>query len=675
MKKVIYLEGNDLYLSKRYLKDFFSIKTIEYWNEESGVIKQPIDGEAFFLYKSIPHRSRKKLLPADKIISTELKNAAESKIKTLLHDAYWFQFTTYKPIYETESSFTIEQITRFSRLHSVFQSIIELKKTEGFRNLIILQKVFNDFFPGKYKTKQAFSQAILKAVVDGIMSVAMDKRTFGNNNRDKKELTPQIDYVISQLVACNGMMTNAVMLEKANEYFREKGFGQYSLSWMKKQRCEWLKNPEIYKARYGQIQAQRQMPYASLKNANYTHIQWQVDGVTLPFWEDKFHRSVLVIVIDNCSKKIIGYAIGRTENSDTIKAAIRNAVENTGVLPFELVMDNHSFTQTQSAFNFESLLNKVGATLTKTSNPRQKIIVERYIQHLNSLFKSYYGYLGQSIRSKSIEAIASEELRAEYAKNFLQHDKVIATTVAVIESYNNKPQKGKTPNQVFDECSHPHPITLSEFHKAELLPNQLLKKIDRGQINIMRGIEKFEYQLPAALYSQWNNETVVVTHDSLQDGIYLFNKVSGKGIVHLEQKQKINNAKAIQSDADQKELYKNNGRIKGILTQGRKQIEDIRDKALNIDKEAYLKVSALVTPKNIIKELEQNANLKRLVEDNGVIINELDTTEQGFDIPASLKPAKKNSNPFTVTNSEIKVIDPTKYIDNDKAAISCTNGR
>jgi hypothetical protein len=141
--------------------------------------------------------------------------------------------------------------------------------------------------------------------------------------------------------------------------------------------------------------------------------------------------------------------------------------------------------------------------------------------------------------------------------------------------------------------------------------------------------------------------------------------VNGEGIAYLRQKQKMNNAKAIQTDEDVEGYNKHTGRLKGIETQARKELELIRDKALNIDPEAYERVNALTTPKDIIKQLEQDANLRLLAENNGVIISGLDSTEQSFDLPASLKPAKKNSNPFTVTNSEIKVIDPTKYIDND----------
>jgi len=665
MNKTVHIQDEDLYLSKRFLKTFVTVKAIEAWNKIDDVYKVNIDSEIFFLYKSIPFRTRKKLPSPDKIITQETKKGIRFKVSELLHAAYYFNHATFKSFYEKESSFTTSQVTKFAQLHSVFQAIIELKKSEHFRQLTILHETFNEFFPGKYKTKQAFSQAILKAQVDGIMNVAMDKRTFGNNDRTKRKISSAIDYAISALVASNGKFTNAIMLEKANKYFEENGLGHYSLSWMKKQRREWLKNPEIYKARYGQTEAQKILPYASLKNANYTHVQWQVDGFTLPFWEDKFHRSTLVFVIDNCSKKVIGYAIGNTENSEVIKNAIRKAVYNTGVLPYELVMDNHSFTQTQAAFNFELLIKKVGGILTKTSNPRQKVIVERYIQNLNSLFKEYPGYLGQSIRSKSIEAFASDELKTEYAKNFKSKNEIVSITSAVIGKYNDKPQRGKSPNTVYLENQHPSPIKLNQFHRAELLPYQIVKKIDRGQINIMRGIEKYEYSLPAELYQQWNNEYVVVMHDNLQDGIYLYNKINGEGIAFLRLKEKINNAKALQTSKDIHGLYKNKGKLKGIETGARKQLEHVRDEALNIDPEAYEKVNRLTTPKNVIKELQESSEARYAAQENGAILNQLDSHIEKTDLPISLRPKKKNSNPFTANNSKLEVIIPGEDMQDD----------
>lgn len=181
----------------------------------------------------------------------------------------------------------------------------------------------------------------------------------------------------------------------------------------------------------------------------------------------------------------------------------------------------------------------------------------------------------------------------------------------------------------------------------------------------MRGVLKYEYQLPAHLFQKWNNQTVIITHDALEDGIYLYNKYNGEGIVYLKQKGKINNAKALQTSEDITALNKNKGRLTGIKSQAIKQLENIRDEALNIDHEAYLSVNAMTTPKDVRKELEQNSNLKMLLESKGVIVNNLPTESESFNTPASLQPKKIDKNPFTAPNNKIELIDPTKVLDDE----------
>jgi len=623
MNGLIYINSVGLYLSKQYLKSFATSKTMEFWGEKMGVIKEIIESENYYLYKTIPYRTRKKLPSPEKIISDHKKGYTQDLIKSSLHKAYWYSFSKFTSQYLNGTGLTTEKATRCARLHSCFTTILELKSETGLRDLQQLHQAFNELFPGKYKTKEALSQAILKAKVDGIERVAIDKRIFGNNDREKKSNTPQVDYVTGLLVKNGSKYSNAEMLEKANAYFVSQGMKPLSLSWMKKQRRQLLKNIEIYKARYGAYEANRQMPFASLKSADLIHRQWQVDGFTLPFWESKFHRSILVYVIDNCSKKILGYCVGDTENSDVIKAAIKQAVYSTGVLPNEAVMDNHSFTKTQAAINFEKLLLKVGAQLTKTSNPRQKVIVERYNQHLNNLFKKFYGYLGKGILSKSMDARPSRELQTEYTKYFKSKEEILLMVNSVVLEYNNKPQRGISPSQLFIQKDNPECIKLSEYNRAELLPNSAIKQIRNGQITIMRGVEKFEYQLPKALFKQWNNEEVLITHDDLRDGIYLFDKITGEGIAFLQEKFKINNAVALQTEADKQALYKNKGRIKGIITEAAKELKAIEEKALNIDPEAHARISALTAPKDVIKELEQNGLLNQMAQDQGIITSEI----------------------------------------------------
>ncbi|CAN5258074.1 hypothetical protein BH09BAC2_BH09BAC2_00480 [soil metagenome] len=54
MKQNIHVDGSDLYLSKKYLKSFASVKTIEWWNEEMGVVIIKIENEPFYSNKTMP---------------------------------------------------------------------------------------------------------------------------------------------------------------------------------------------------------------------------------------------------------------------------------------------------------------------------------------------------------------------------------------------------------------------------------------------------------------------------------------------------------------------------------------------------------------------------------------------------------------------------------------------
>jgi len=136
-------------------------------------------------------------------------------------------------------------------------------------------------------------------------------------------------------------LTRNQIHQKANEYFRENELKEMSLSWTKKHIKLWLKNPEIFKGRYGNHQQKKIMPFASMQHAKFSNSQVQIDGWPLPFWvenseapkgKQKFLRPTVVLVIDNCSKKIIGHKVGFTEDGKTIIAAISNAINNVSIL-------------------------------------------------------------------------------------------------------------------------------------------------------------------------------------------------------------------------------------------------------------------------------------------------------------------------------------------------------
>lgn len=669
------LRGNDLYLSKSFLKAYMSVKTIEHWRTNHVGYQEVIDGEFYILYKSIPFRSRKNL-PSEKTIRFILKeNEQESKTEFLsknLEKAYYLHYAKYLSTYEADSKLPTEKVTHFARLHAVFQAIIDLKENEGLRDLKNLYEAFNQLYPSKYTSKHALSKAVKDAMRGGAMCAALDGRVFGNNREhNSKKFTPLQKFWLAYLVGQPRKLTNGKIWEALCKLCEQTGHQKPSLSWVKKWRLALLKNPELYSSRYGQQQASKQMPYASLKHGEHANDQWQMDGWTLPFWGaggKGFKRYVLVRLIDSNSKKVIGYSFGESENSTVIMEAIKDAISSTGLLPFEIVTDNHAFNKTEEAKNIIRLFKKKGCRWTVTQNPQHKAIVERYNQHLDTLCRDYYGYLGQGIQSKSIDALASPEMAEQYSKNFLSKEEIRGIAVAVVETYNKTPQKDtKSPMQRYEEKANPHPIKVSVYDRAELLSSQASKKIIRGQITIERGSIKHEFQLPAELFQQYNNTTVTVRYDDLKDGVYLFEAKNGEAIGFLPPKGKIHAAIINQNDEDKQAFFRHKGRLTGIKTKARTDLEILSEKAHAIDPEAHERVNRMATPKDVLQQMEQDANLRRTAEDKGLKMEMLYVPNRPLNIgtPALKPKEKKKDQPFTVKNHTISIIDPFKPASND----------
>jgi len=208
-------------------------------------------------------------------------------------------------------------------------------------------------------------------------------------------------------------------------------------------------------------------------------------------------------------------------------------------------------------------------------------------------------------------------------------------------------------------------IIVNVFDRAELLTMQTEKLIRRGQITIKRGIEKFEFQLPAKHYQKYNDATVIIKYEDLREGIYLFEK-SGEPIEYLQPKEKINIAESLQSENDVHLLHKNKGRTTGIKAKAKNEIEKLTKAAIKVDPEAFASLNKLTTPKNVLQELEQQG-LQRIAQEKGVVLNHLSNDYRELvTVPVEFNPkSKSDKNPFTITNNKIEIVDPAKEFNDD----------
>ncbi len=88
-----------------------------------------------------------------------------------------------------------------------------------------------------------------------------------------------------------------------------------------------------------------------------------MDGWEIPIYgyklnskggKEYFVKWVLFVIMDVHSRKIIGYHIAESENTETILKALEMAVRDTGTLPFEIVADNHAWNKTKEAENLKA---------------------------------------------------------------------------------------------------------------------------------------------------------------------------------------------------------------------------------------------------------------------------------------------------------------------------------
>ncbi|HCW06121.1 MAG TPA: transposase, partial [Cytophagales bacterium] len=432
------------------------------------------------------------------------------------------------------------------------------------------------------------------------------------------------------------------------------------------------KNVEVYTSKYGKQKSFNDIePYAKIIPALHAGSQWQIDGWDLPFYYKGDYKGkitshlklVLFTVRDSHSKKIVGYSIGENEDTQLILDGLQDAVKNTGFLPFEIVSDNHSFNRTNEAKFFKEAIDSIGITWTVDENPRRKAIAERYFRHLGEDHcKKYSGYIGQGIKTKEKSGRPSQEYLDQYTKagTWLSKEEIKLIGIEVVKNFNETPLtalNGRSPNKVHDESEKPHIFKIEFEERLRLFLRKHKSKVTRGQINITRGNNKYEFQLNADQFSKLNGQEVIVRYEDLST-IYIFDN-KDHCIGSVKQKVGIHGAIADQTEEDIKNLQKNKGRLNGIQAKAKNANEKLREQAEAISPDAYEVLNPLLVSKNVLNEVRQNFESKQRAAELGI---DLELVEVGQKpetrIPKSLQPKEKNkSNPFYDRNHKVSVMD------------------
>ena len=604
--------------------------------------------------------------------ATQQENNYQYEVYGKMYAAFHDYHTYYNHIND-QYTLTVENCKVSAQKWAVWQWILD--NYNRFPNsLVIFHAAYTKIFPAHLKPKISFSNFYRDCRKFGIEKKVIDLRT---QKKEKKRNISSDQYVFLQKQYIQPQKTSAKeAYRKLKNYCKE--IGKKSVSERTVSDCfkeDFYNNIELAKIRYGAAYAQKMMPYASLEKAAHRNTQWQQDGWIMPFWGADFQRYTLYLIWDNHSRKILSGKVGLKEDTTLVLKTFEDAVRTTGVLPGEAVTDKHSWTKGMEGSRILLGAEKRGTRVTVTINAQRNQVAERHNRYLDALCEDYEGYLGKNITAKSKDGRPAPEAMEQYRKagKFKTDSEVAAIAQSIIIKYNHAPLDildGLSPNEAYDQSESLKAFKLSETEILDLFKPMQQYKVHRGQINIMVGKKKHEFQLSSKLINNYNNREVNVIYEDLTQGIYITDIRTGEELGSIEPKRKIAGAIPDQTPEDIKMLNQQTGRSNGVTIKARKaatrKIESLA--GLHKNPEALEIMDKHTLPKDLHQEIAQSAELRRAMADNGI---DKDLIPIRTPKNATLTPLveKTTASPFSKNTAAPKWVSPDEMNEDFFASI------
>lgn len=610
----------DIYLTYDQLSLLgISDNLIWQWRFQERVEFLKIGDVDYVGYTSIPQATKNKLdfQVVQWLYDNQHRQSGNLYESILIHmyNAYNYGFTTYLDVYR-KMGYSDNEAKKYAKEHAVWRYFISTFYSANGSLHPIKEgvKAYNTVLNRNYSW-ETFRKKISKARNNGISSIIIVKKSTGR----PKIFGNQYEYMIYQLASDAKAFSCADVYRKVCSICEEMGMQAPKERTVNNIFREALRNTEVYAHRYGVDKMCNDiLSYASLEHAQSANDQWALDGWTMPFYyrdpvDKRLKTMCLFAVMDAHSKRIVGYYVAESENTETILNGLEDAVRKTGELPFEIVSDNHSFNQTKIADNFKESLEKMEVAWTVSSNPRYKQALERSFRTFGECYaKQQYGYTGQGIRSISPDARISQELFDKYMKAgyLLTKDQIKAIAIYCVDMWNNGlASEEKSPNQLYEESERPNSIKLGDWrrcsHFFDLFTRDLSEiTVRNGQINIVRAGHKYEYQLTSDQAYRFNNKPVTVKYIDLTEGVYIYDSSTGDPVGYVKLKEKAHGALANRTEEDAAILGKTSSINKAWIRKSREKLLNLRESA---DSRLVELVNQRTTPKNVIQDMKENS--------------------------------------------------------------------
>lgn len=507
--------GKEIILTEKTLKRKFRFYSYEFVKQHLGdhIQLPPIKSILGAIHQSKNYSNQ----------DTQVKHVQDVLLESLFNTAY-NRYEKHCDFYY-QNGFDLARIMRNAKTHSIIELALKLKKS----NNITVESIFEaiqrlDLPDLVFRTCSLnyFQKKLRAAELHGIANAIIHKARGGKSNRlkvnkqvrnlilhyarnanklSRRQITDQVNITLLIHPGINGGKT--ISRRTVSDFLRDPS-NKNLIKYGRESRDYYKKNV---------------LPYLPLENAKYPCDQFQMDGTRLQFAckddQGNIITLVLLYILDAFSRRIMGYAVGETENAQLAIEAFRMAIRATRYhLPAEFVIDKGSA--------FKGDFKKVrevsagrGVHWTISSNPRRKAKIERNILVLQTtVFNNYFGYIGEGIKSKSKNARPSDDVLLllrdpEYLRN---KNQLISLVDEMIVKYNNTSlfENDHSPIENYKMMPGKNAIRISHDDLAYMTYPCFRRKVYKSTITIRVGKRE-------RIYNTYNPELILDTNDTFVD--------------------------------------------------------------------------------------------------------------------------------------------------------------
>lgn len=566
----------------------------------------------------------------------ELRANAE---KSALHDAYHNEYIPFLDIYEGLYNYhkdCKELAILSAREHAFWTKMLEITGTrwatynggckKGFK---LYMELKGDLELTKNFTNENYFRILITKMRKLTRHEKCISEVVGNGLRLKREKRTTDFHKSTALAFLShpNKYSYRIVTDLVNYHCIEENQKPISESWIKQlMATDNHFRTLVMQIRNGEKYAKDNIiMHAVRKNTPFPANIWMLDGSPLQFYcwnenRNKIIRLNLFVIIDVCSRKIVGFDISYSETRFNIMNALKMAVIEEGHLPAEIVSDNFSAIKTEEIKAMVEQMANLGTVWrhAKVGNPQDKSYVERFFGAFQSVECTLFDdYIGEGIMSKRDNRRTAEQLLKTSKKDgFPSFSQMKDRVIEMIVRYNAREKaNAKAPKVIYSSLPKPNAVEMDIVRTALLFWKRTKATVRKSMIKIVvNKVEHFFEVNDHKISTELQGKRVFVRYDEWDlSHIMIFDLRHEKVICECKKAIKIATGYVDRTEEDLQNMYKVTAKQKSKKAYLENERNKLLQKAFEYtDKESIDLIHPRSLAKNKLTELDDLAQQERL---------------------------------------------------------------